>query len=77
VPGVWLGSHWSVRLPTGTLRTALGVVLVGAGLGLLTKAGAEIPAPLVAAVPIALAVLIATTELARRQPRPARGRASA
>jgi uncharacterized membrane protein YfcA len=77
VPGVWLGSHWSVRLATGTLRTALGVVLVGAGLGLLTKAGADIPAPLVAAVPIALAVLIATTELTRRQPRPARGRAGA
>jgi uncharacterized membrane protein YfcA len=77
VPGVWLGSHWSVRLPTATLRTALGVVLIGAGLGLLSKAGAEIPAPLIAAVPIALAILIATTELARREPRSARERASA
>lgn len=67
VPGVWLGSHWSVRLPTGTLRTALGVVLIGAGLGLLSKAGVEIPAPVIAAVPIGLAILIGTTELARRQ----------
>jgi uncharacterized membrane protein YfcA len=77
VPGVWLGSHWSVRLPTTTLRTGLGVVLIGAGLGLLSKAGAEIPAPLIAAVPIALGILIATTELARRQPKPTRERASA
>ena len=29
VPGVWLGSHMSVRLPAGTLRTILGVVLIG------------------------------------------------
>jgi uncharacterized protein len=72
VPGVWLGSHLSVRLPTGTLRTALGVVLIGAGLGLLSKAGAAIPGPVIAAVPIALVILIVATELARRQPRPPR-----
>ena len=29
VPGVWIGSHMSVRLPAGTLRTVLGVVLIG------------------------------------------------
>jgi uncharacterized protein len=66
LPGVWCGSHMSVRLPTGALRTALGVVLVGAGLGLLSKAGVEVPAPLIAAVPIALAILIGSSELARR-----------
>jgi uncharacterized membrane protein YfcA len=76
IPGVWTGSHLSVRVPTGTLRTALGVVLIGAGLGLLSKAGAEIPAPLIAAVPVALVVLIGTTELVRRQPRQ-RGSSSA
>src|SRR5436853_138486 len=32
VPGVWLGSHMSVRLPAGTLRTVLGVVLIGAAM---------------------------------------------
>jgi uncharacterized membrane protein YfcA len=58
VPGVWLGSHWSVRVPTATLRTALGVVLVGAGLGLATKAGADIPPVLLAGIPVALAVLM-------------------
>jgi uncharacterized protein len=57
VPGVWIGSHWSVRVPTATLRTALGVVLVGAGLGLATKAGADIPPALLAAIPLLLIVL--------------------
>jgi uncharacterized membrane protein YfcA len=58
VPGVWLGSHWSVRVPTATLRTALGVVLIGAGLGLATKAGADIPPVLLAGVPLILAVVM-------------------
>ena len=66
VPGVWLGSHWSVRIPVGTLRTALGFVLVGAGLGLASKAGADVPAPVIAAVPIALAALIGGQALVRR-----------
>jgi uncharacterized protein len=77
LPGVWTGSHLSVRLPTATLRTALGVVLIGAGLGLLSKAGAAIPAPLIAAVPIALILLIATTEAVRRGPKATRERAGA
>ena len=58
VPGVWLGSHISVRLPAGTLRTILGVVLVGAGLGLARKAGAPIPTPVIAAIPLLLAVIV-------------------
>jgi uncharacterized membrane protein YfcA len=58
VPGVWIGSHWSVRVPTATLRTALGVVLVGAGLGLATKAGADIPVPVIAAVPLILIAIV-------------------
>jgi uncharacterized membrane protein YfcA len=66
VPGVWFGSHWSVRVPVSTLRTALGVVLVGAGLGLASKAGADIPGPVIAAVPVALAVLVGGQALKRR-----------
>jgi uncharacterized membrane protein YfcA len=66
VPGVWMGSHWSVRVPTATLRTALGVVLVGAGLGLATKAGAGVPAPVLAAVPVLLVALVGGRPLVRR-----------
>jgi hypothetical protein len=54
VPGVWLGSHWSVRTPVPALRTALGIILIGSGLGLLTKAGIDIPTPLLAGVPLLL-----------------------
>lgn len=58
VPGVWIGSHLSVRLPAGTLRTVLGVVLVGAGLGLASKAGAPIPPAVIGAVPVVLGAVI-------------------
>jgi uncharacterized membrane protein YfcA len=67
VPGVWLGSHWSVRIPPATLRTVLGVVLIGAGLGLATKAGLDVPAPLLAAIPLAIAVIALAPGLARRR----------
>ena len=39
VPGVWLGSHWSVRVEPTVLRLTLAIVLIGAGLALLIKAG--------------------------------------
>jgi uncharacterized membrane protein YfcA len=66
VPGVWIGSHWSVRIPQGTLRTALGIVMIGAGLGIASKAGAEIPAPVLAAVPVLLALVVIGQHLAGR-----------
>ncbi|MBI1853573.1 MAG: sulfite exporter TauE/SafE family protein [Planctomycetes bacterium] len=58
VPGVWLGSHLSVRLPAGTLRTVLGVVLIGAAMGLGSKAGLPIPPYAIAAVPCLLAAIV-------------------
>jgi uncharacterized membrane protein YfcA len=58
VPGVWIGSHWSVRLPVATLRLGLAVVLIGSALGLLSKAGANIPAAVLAAAPVLLALLV-------------------
>jgi uncharacterized protein len=58
VPGVWIGSHLSVRLPAGTLRTILGVVLIGAGLGLASKAGAPIPPWVIGGVPIVLGIMV-------------------
>jgi uncharacterized protein len=71
IPGVYLGSHWSVRVPMETLRLALGIVLLGAGLGLASKAGANIPAPVIAAAPVALlALLLRQQWLRRRTPAP-------
>jgi uncharacterized membrane protein YfcA len=58
VPGVWLGSHWSVRVPIPVLRTTLGVVLIGSGLGLLAKAGVGVPGAALAAFPVLVVVLV-------------------
>jgi uncharacterized protein len=66
VPGVWIGSIWSIRIPQGTLRTALGIVMIGAGLGIATKAGAEIPAPVLAAVPVILVLVVIGQHMAGR-----------
>ncbi|MEX2253462.1 MAG: sulfite exporter TauE/SafE family protein [Thermoleophilaceae bacterium] len=72
VPGVWLGSHLSVRLPTATLRTVMAVVLLGSGLGLLSKAGLGIPTWVLAAFPGVVALLAgAQWQLRRRRARAA------
>jgi uncharacterized membrane protein YfcA len=65
VPGVWLGSHWSAKVRVSTLRTALAVVLIGSGLGLLSKAGAGIPPAVIAGVPLVLIVVVVWQEIVR------------
>jgi len=74
LPGVWLGARWAVQLPVATLRTGLGIVLIGSGLGLLTKAGADIPAPVLAGAPLAL-LLLFVGQGRRRRARTARAAA--
>ncbi len=69
VPGVWLGSTLSVRLPAGTLRTVLGVVLIGAAMGLGSKAGLPISPAAIASVPLVLAVIILWSRFRDRVPR--------
>jgi uncharacterized protein len=56
LPGVWLGTQLSARLPERGLRPALGVVLLASGMALLTKAGVDIPAAVIVAVPLAVGV---------------------
>jgi hypothetical protein len=71
VPGVWLGSHWSVRVEPAVLRTTLAVVLIGAGLALLIKAGLDIPVAVIAPFPVAVLVLLVVTMVrSRRRPAP-------
>jgi uncharacterized protein len=73
LPGVWLGSHWSVRVPVPVLRATLAVVLIGAGLALLIKAGAGIPVEALAPFPVAVILLmVAVMAQDRRARRPAR-----
>jgi uncharacterized membrane protein YfcA len=57
LPGVWVGTQLATRLPERGLRPALGVVLLSAGLALLSKAGADIPVAAIVAAPLALGVM--------------------
>ena len=57
LPGVWLGTNWSGKVPVGVLRPLLGIVLCTASLGLLSKSGLNVPAPLFAVLPLALGLL--------------------
>lgn len=41
IPGVWIGSNFSVKVPEASLRTALGVVLVASSAATLNKAGVD------------------------------------
>jgi uncharacterized protein len=66
IPGVWIGSNATVRIPTGWLRTALGVVLICSSLALFNKAGAPLPLAAVLALPIALVLGLTAQWLARR-----------
>ncbi len=69
VPGVWLGSHWSVRVEPAVLRTTLAVVLIGAGLALLIKAGLDIPVAVIVPFPVAVIALLLVTMLRARKAR--------
>jgi uncharacterized protein len=67
LPGVWLGSHLVTKVRVEALRLALAIVLIGAGLGLLTKAGVDIPTPILAGVPIALVLVVGGKQRAERR----------
>lgn len=54
VPGVWIGTAWSGRISQPAMRHALGVVLITASVGLMTKAGAPFPTATMAIVPLVL-----------------------
>jgi uncharacterized membrane protein YfcA len=67
VPGVWLGSHWSVRVDPAVLRITLAVVLIGAGLALLIKAGLGIPIGVIVPFPVAVIALLVVTMIRSRR----------
>jgi uncharacterized protein len=57
LPGIWLGTALLPRIPAQGLRPALGCVLLGSALGVLSKAGADIPGWVIVAAPLATGVL--------------------
>jgi uncharacterized membrane protein YfcA len=69
IPGVWIGSHWSVRVDPAVLRTTLAVVLIGAGLALLIKAGLDIPIAVIVPFPLGVVALLVVTMVRGRRTR--------
>ncbi len=69
IPGVWIGSNLTLRVGNSVLRRTLGLVLIGAGLALLSKAGAGIPSWLIALFPAAIAAMVANVLLRERSDR--------
>ena len=69
IPGVWIGSNLTLRVGNSVLRTTLALVLIGAGLALLSKAGLGIPGVVIAAFPAAIAVLVINVLMRERRDR--------
>jgi uncharacterized protein len=69
IPGVWIGSNLTLRVGNSVLRRTLGLVLIGAGLALLSKAGAGIPSWLIALFPAAIAAMVVNVLVRERRDR--------
>jgi uncharacterized membrane protein YfcA len=69
IPGVWIGSNLTLRVGNSVLRRTLGLVLIGAGLALLSKAGAGIPSWVIALFPAAIAAMVVNVLVRERQRR--------
>ncbi len=54
LPGVWIGAHLISHVSATALRPALGCVLLASSLGVLSKAGADVPAYVLIGVPISV-----------------------
>lgn len=52
IPGVWIGTALVPHVPVAALRPALGCVLLGSALGVLTKAGVDMPVWLILGAPV-------------------------
>ena len=57
IPGVLLGERLSRVVPAAALRPALGCVMLGSGLGVLTKAGVDVSPWLIVGAPTAIGVV--------------------
>ena len=66
LPGVWIGTHLVPIVPVAALRTTLGCVLAAASLGVSSKAGADVPAIAIIAVPLAIGAFAGWLHRSRR-----------
>ena len=57
LPGVWIGTNLVGHVPATVLRPTLGCVLLASALGVLTKAGVDVPTAVTIGVPLAAGLL--------------------
>jgi hypothetical protein len=69
IPGVWVGSGLTMRLPVGVMRATLAIVLIGAGLALIEKADAGLGPGFVIGIPVAIGVIAWIVRTVRPRPR--------
>jgi uncharacterized protein len=67
VPGVIVGSQLSVKWPQGLLRGALGVILIAAGLTIMSKADTDLVPWVVVIATVAVAALFAVQIALRKE----------
>jgi uncharacterized membrane protein YfcA len=72
LPGVVIGTALIDRIPAVVLRPALGCVLLGSALGVLTKAGVDVPTWTIVGIPCLVGALAAVVHrsLPRRETAP-------
>jgi len=68
LPGVWIGTALLPHVPAAALRPALGCVLLGSALGVLGKAGADVPGWAIFGVPLLAGALAALVHHRRPEP---------
>jgi uncharacterized membrane protein YfcA len=66
LPGVLIGTALVTHVPAAGLRPALGCVLLGSALGVLSKAGVAVPAAALIGVPLTVGLFAYLLERARR-----------
>ncbi|MFL5907399.1 MAG: sulfite exporter TauE/SafE family protein [Solirubrobacterales bacterium] len=67
VPGVIIGSNLSVKWPQGLLRGALGLILIGAGVTIMSKADTTLVPWVVVVATVAVAALFAVQIALRKE----------
>jgi uncharacterized membrane protein YfcA len=67
MPGVIAGSQMSVKWPQGMLRTALGVVLIAAGITIMNKANTELVPYVMVVAAVGIVALFAIQILLRKE----------
>jgi len=67
IPGVILGERLARRVPAAGMRPALGCAMLGAALGVASKAGLDLPAAAIVGPPIAVGIVAYALARARRR----------